>query len=208
MVLVRKDVHRKWGEPTWVDENLPQLHLKGVLQTVPDDSRCWLPSDAQLRWSDTTPPWGEADGPVTEPLVVGGVDDGGWGKKVYTHMVPATKSSSWGPGGRTHLVAQRRSDGSWWARQLVRAEVARIFGHPQIHIELAEDDDKAIAELGNAGPLRMIRPWALGIAKFLRPPMQWCPVRIQELVTDDERRVCRGWMAQAECDFGHMRHMQ
>ena len=206
MVLVRSDVHERWGHPVAVDEKLPRLHLSDVLRSVPDEHEVWLSDTSQVQWRDQSPPW-QVPEDAAGPVVVGEVDGGGWGKRVYAHMVPATKASSWGQAGRTHLVAQRRR-GVWWARRLLREEIERIFRHDQVSLVLAENDDRAIAELGNAGPVRMIRPWALGIVEFLRPPLPWCPVRMRELITEEERQVCQGWMGQAEVDFTHMRHLR
>ena len=204
---MRCDVHAQWGFPEEVDEGLPRMHLADVLQPVDDDDDVWLQEGTEVRWLDGVQRGGPFGGiQELKPVVVGTVEDGGWGKRIYANMVPATKASSWGPGGRTHLVAQLRR-GCWWARRLTAEEVTRMFGHPNVPLELAESGDTRIAELGNAGPCRMVRPWALGIVKFLRPPMQWCPVSIAELISDDTVRVCRGWMSQAKTDFDHMAKM-
>jgi len=207
MVLVRRDVHEQWGGPTGVDEGLAPLSLDQVLRSVPDMSPAWLPTGTHVRWSTATPPGSTVDPTSTDPVVVGEVGEGGWGNRIYMHAIPTARASSWDVDGQSQLVAQRRR-GVWWARTLLREEVEHIYSHPAVTLTLAAHDGRAVGELGRAGPLRVVRPWAVGMVRFLRPPLQWCPVRLQELISDSERAVCRGWMVQAQNDFKHMKHLR
>ena len=207
MVLVRKDVHAKWGWPGWIDEGLPVLSLSDVLEEVENDSELWLDEGTVVEWEAGVDPGGPfPEAQADKPVVVGSFEGGGWGRRIYANMVPATKASSWGQAGRTHAVAQMRK-GKWWARRLSAKEVTRIFEHPDVTLCLASDDDARIRELGNSGPARMVRPWALGIERFLRPPSPWCPSSMDSIISRDTVRVCRGWMAQAAQDFTHMSKM-
>ena len=183
------------------------MTLREVMGEVPEDSPLWLTDGTAVEWDKSIDP----DGPFTgaqahKPVEVGSFEGGGWGRRIYANMVPATKASDWGQGGRTHMVAQKRN-GVWWARRLSSQEVSRMFAHPSVQLHLAGDDERRVRELGNSGPARMVRPWALGIERFLRPPVPWCPDSMEEIVSEDTVRVCRGWMAQAATDFSHMRRM-
>jgi len=206
MVLVRRDVHARWGGVTCEDEHLPRLLLAQVLREVPDDSPAWLPEGTSVRWSVVTPPGSDLDPEGTDPVVVGEVGVGGWGNRVYAHMVPALRSSEWGSAGQTQLVAQKRR-GEWWVRTLLQEEARDIFSHPKVNGALEVDGDETSEAHAWGEPIRAARPWALGVVRFLRPPLQWCPVHLQELISDEERAVCRGWMVQAGQDFKHMKHL-
>ena len=115
-------------------------------------------------------------------------------------MVPATKASSWGPAGRTHLVAQKKA-GVWRARRLAAAETARIFDPDGVMRVMAEDEEVRVAEFGNSGPTRMVLPYAEGLVDFLKPPMSFLPESMEEIIEEDTVRICRGWMQQSAVDF-------
>lgn len=159
------------------------MTLADVMEEIQENSSLWLKEGTVVDWKGDVHP----NGPFTDaqaPVEVGSFDGGGWGRRIYANMVPATKASDWGQGGRTHMVAQMRK-GVWWARRLSAREVTKLFAHPKVHLHLAGDDDQRVRELGNSGPARMVRPWALGVERFLRPPVPWCPDTLDEIVSTD-----------------------
>ena len=114
----------------------------------------WLGPDVPVTWTrDMSLPFSPEE--LLRPVEVGHILDGGWGCRVYAGMTPATKASSWGPAGRTHLVAQQRR-GQWYARRLGAEEVARIFDPDGLMKVAADDPEQQVAEFGNSGPSRMV----------------------------------------------------
>ena len=203
IVMVRDDVFEKWGWPEPVmDESQTRLRLEDVMLHGSDErlQSLWLQGcDGKVEWN------GKQEGPFTEedrasPMVVAEVDGGGWGKRVYMHMVPATKASSWGISGMTHLVAQMRN-GKWSARRLHKEELRKVFESDRVQLKLAGDDDEAVGEMGNAGPARMVHPHADGIAKWGGPPSSFVPERIDEIVPVAAVEAVRGTMATMAFDF-------
>ena len=201
--MVRVDVFGKWGWPEKVGSPTPKrIRLEDVMLGAEDDrlSGLWLkPEDGEVRWG------GKQDGPFSEddrlqPLVVAEVGEGGWGKRVYMHMVPATKASAWGIAGMTHLVAQKKS-GSWRARTLHKDELRLIFESDRVKLEFAEDPDEALSEMGNAGPVRMVQPYADGLAKWLKPPSAFVPTSMAQLVPTEAVEAIRGAMSMMASDF-------
>lgn len=133
------------------------------------------------------------------PVVVGTILDGGWGCRVYKGMVPATKASSWGPAGRTHLVAQRRR-GAWAARRLHLSEVAKIFADVRVKVRVGEGE-LGIADLGNSSPAPLVLPHADELVGFTKPPVAFVPASIDDVIAPDSVAIVRGAMALAHDDF-------
>lgn len=200
--MVRNDVYEEWGWPDVVADQMPKLLLDDVLLDARDAQlrMLWLNEEKhEIHWNgkeNDKDLEGLADGPV----VVAEVGDGGWGKRVHKWMLPATKASAWGIDGRTHLVAQQK-DGKWCARTLHKVEVQRIFESERVKLQLADDDDEAIGEMGNAGPARMVQPHADGLAQWCRPPSDFVPQSIDEIVPKEAVLAIRGTMMHLERDF-------
>jgi hypothetical protein len=201
IVMVRRDVFEQWGWPEAVTHpEWQRVTLAEILQPAENvRDELWLGPDVPVTWTrDMSLPFSPEE--LLRPVEVGHILDGGWGCRVYAGMTPATKASSWGPAGRTHLVAQQRR-GQWYARRLGAEEVARIFDPDGLMKVSAADPEQQVAEFGNSGPSRMVQPYAEGLVKFLRPPMSFVPEKISEIIDDKTVQVCRGWMVQAETDF-------
>ena len=91
-----------------------------------------------------------------------------WGTRVYRHVLPATKASSFGVAGRTHLVAQR-FNGEWRARTLSVQEVKAWCTSARVELVLPADPETAMSALGNSGPARMVLPFADGLSARALP---------------------------------------
>jgi hypothetical protein len=164
---------------------------------VPQEA--WLDEqEFPVTWTADTEEHDE-EASAVQPIEMGHILDGGWGCRVYSRAVPATKASSWGPAGRTHLVLQRLN-GERRARRLVAEEAAQIFDPTGVMWVEVEDAEQRIADFGNSGPTRMVQPYAEGLVAFLRAPVAFVPERMEDLISTDTVQVCRGWMRQVATD--------
>ena len=140
---------------------------------------------------------------VWNPSVSGGVvaevDGGGWGNRVYSRAVPAPKSQSWGAGGRTHLIEDTRS-GARAARRLHRKEVAAIFLDCNLRCHVRAGDE-GIDDMCDAAPVRMYTPFTRGLVAFTKPPSDFVPAAVTDIVSSDAVTMVRGAMALAHEDF-------
>ena len=123
-----------------------------------------------------------------------------WGTRVYRHVLPATKASSFGAAGRTHLVAQRWN-GEWRARTLSVLEVKAWCTSDRVRLQLPADPDAAMRALGNSGPARMVLPFADGLVKFCAPPLPIVPACVDEIVAPEVVQAFRGAMHLTHLDF-------
>ena len=206
ITLTRNDIFKAKGAPDPVrDPSMARITLEEVLLEA-DDARLdglWL--DAKVH----PVTWTRDEGSVPSeevlqyPVEVGHIQPGGWGCQVFEHMVLATKASSWGVAGMTHLVAQRK-DGVRRARRMHRVEIARIFVSDRAPLVEAEDDDQAIADFGNSGPSRMVLPHADGLMKHIRPALMFAPTELEQIIPQDTVDVCRGWMSHNATDYREM----
>jgi hypothetical protein len=129
------------------------------------------------------------------PVVVAKAYDGEHATSVFAGMVPATKASSFGIGGHTHLVADKREE-VWAVRQLHHVEVEAMFKMSGI--------SATVSEYGNSAPAGMVIPRAKEVVDFMRPPSRFVPAAISDVVGDETVQVCRGWMDLASQDFDQL----
>ena len=80
-------------------------------------------------------------------------------------------------------------------------EVMAMFGSDRATIHLDGADALAMRDLGNAGPLRMVLPFADGIASYFMPPSDVVPESIDEVVSVDSVAAFRGAMHLTHRDF-------
>ena len=123
-----------------------------------------------------------------------------WGTRVYRHVLPATKASSFGVAGRTHLVAQR-FNGEWRARTLSVQEVKAWCTSARVELVLPADPETAMSALGNSGPARMVLPFADGLTKYCAPPLPVVPASVHEVVAPEAVVAFRGAMCLTHRDF-------
>ena len=123
-----------------------------------------------------------------------------WGTRVYRHVLPATKASSFGVAGRTHLVAQRYN-GEWRARTLSVQEVKAWCTSARVELTLPADPETAMSALGNSGPARMVLPFADGLTKYCAPPLPVVPACVDEVVAPEAVIAFRGAMCLTHLDF-------
>ena len=123
-----------------------------------------------------------------------------WGTRVYRHVLPATKASSFGVAGRTHLVAQR-FNGEWRARTLSVQEVKAWCTSARVELVLPADPETAMSALGNSGPARMVLLFADGLTKYCAPPLPVVPACVDEVVAPEAVVAFRGVMCLTHLDF-------
>ena len=200
--MVRRDVFEKWGWPPVVfDPEPPSLVLQELLLPPAQVSHLFLDKNTHpVKWDEVAmaAPRGPYDGAGN---VVGHIGPRAqWGTRVYRDVLPATKASSFGVSGRTHLVAQRWN-GEWRARTLAVSEVKSWCTSDRVPLLLSSDPDAAMGALGNSGPARMVLPFADGITKFCAPPLTVVPTCIDEVVSPEAVTAFRGAMDLTHADF-------
>ena len=123
-----------------------------------------------------------------------------WGTRVYRHVLLATKASSFGVAGRTHLVAQRYN-GKWRARTLSVHEVKAWCTAARRELTPPADPETAMSALGNTGPARMVLLFADGLTKYCAPPLPVVPTCVDEVVAPEAVVAFRGAMCLTHLDF-------
>ena len=192
----------KWGWPPVVfDKDQPRLVLQDLLQPPGEVQELFL---CKKRFPVT---WDEEAllVPVATYGEVGNVVGhvglaAQWGTRVYRHVLPATKASSFGVAGRTHLVAQRYN-GEWRARTLSVHEVKAWCTSARVELTLPADPETAMSALGNSGPARMVLPFADGLTKYCAPPLPVVPACVDEVVAPEAVVAFRGAMCLTHLDF-------
>ena len=192
----------KWGWPPVVfDKAQPRLVLQDLLQPPEEVQELFL---CKKRFPVT---WDEEalQVPVATYGEVGNVVGhvglaAQWGTRVYRHVLPATKASSFGVAGRTHLVAQRYN-GEWRARTLSVHEVKAWCTSARVELTLPADPETAMSALGNSGPARMVLPFADGLTKYCAPPLPVVPACVDEVVAPEAVVASRGAMCLTHLDF-------
>jgi len=195
-------VFEKWGWPPVVfDKAQPRLVLQDLLQPPEEVQELFL---CKKRFPVT---WDEEalQAPVATYGEVGNVVGhvglaAQWGTRVYRHVLPATKASSFGVAGRTHLVAQRYN-GEWRARTLSVHEVKAWCTSARVELTLPADPETAMSALGNSGPARMVLPFADGLTKYCAPPLPVVPACVDEVVAPEAVIAFRGAMCLTHLDF-------
>jgi len=127
-VCARADVVEKWGFPPMSTAKIAtRKRLCDVKEPWEDVRRLALcPLKHPVTWnSNRGRRFEEAE--LDAPIVVGTINGGGWGKNVYDGVHPATKASSHGVAGSTHLIADQDPDGNWFARTMSAQEVLTEF---------------------------------------------------------------------------------
>jgi hypothetical protein len=109
LVFIRKDIVREWGWPeVALTSKLGRVELADVLAPAAEAAHLFLCKDEfPVVWNDRA--LNAETGKYGDAANVAGYVHGKdvWGHRVYRFALPATKASSFGFSGRTHLVAQR-----------------------------------------------------------------------------------------------------
>jgi hypothetical protein len=145
----------------------------------------------------------EAPPSPDKPWKVAELSGIGGGRSVYRHRIPAIRASSFGPGGRSHLVQQVTTSGAAICRHIHPREVDRLFHSATVKIEWGEQDTRRCERQGSSAPPDLILPILDGIAKFCRPACPMVPASISDIISNDDVRAYRGHLAMAYTDFQH-----
>ena len=54
---------------------------------------------------------------------------------------------------------------------------------------VSEDAETALTQLGNAGPAKMVLPYAEALVSFCKPPAPFIPQRMDEIIAERDIRV-------------------
>ena len=130
---------------------------------------------------------------------VGTIAGTGPGRNVFRSRIPAIKASDFGPGGRSHLVAQKTTQGVWVVRNISHSEEARFFHGEQIF--WGDNQEDASRRRGGSGPPTMIAPVLRGIAAIVRPTVSSVPASIDDIISKDDVKAFRGHMHMAHADY-------
>jgi hypothetical protein len=80
-------------------------------------------------------------------------------------------------------------------------EIGKIFGSSRVDLEVDEDDDRALRDYGNGGPLRMVLPFADALVSHFAPPSDFVPQSAGEIVSGAAVTAFRGAMDLTHADF-------
>ena len=80
-------------------------------------------------------------------------------------------------------------------------EVFAMFSSDRVTLHLDESLGLAMRDLGNAGPMRMVLPFADGLSKFFAPQSSLVPASIEEIVSKGSVDAFRGAMHLTHQDF-------
>ena len=130
---------------------------------------------------------------------VGSIAGTGPGRNVFRSRIPAIKASNFGPGGRSHLVAQKTTKGVWIVRNISHAEEERFFDGESIF--WGDNPDDSSKRRGGSGPPTMITPVLQGIAAIVRPTVSSVPASIDDIISKDDIQAFRGHMHMAHADY-------
>ena len=138
-----------------------------------------------------------------EPVKVGALAGEGGGRNVFVNRIPAVKAADVGYGGRSHLVAQRDTDGRIVVRRLSRGERDRLCEGLE-GFDWGDDDMRAYRQ-GNSGPPAMMSVVLRGLHDFLRPHSNFVPEHIDQIISPEDAMAFRGSLVLAEKDYGEMK---
>ena len=119
---------------------------------------------------------------------------------MFVGMIPAVKFSTFGVGGRSHLVRQRTAGGRYVIRRLHWQEVSRLFHTEAFDMQWGTGEE-ATARQGNAAPPAMIMPALQGIVRFFQVPHPEVPTTIEHVISNEHVRAFRGGMTMAMHDY-------
>ena len=132
---------------------------------------------------------------------VGTLEGSGPGLSVFRSRIPAVKASSFGPGGRSYLVAQRETSGEWIVRNLHASEEVRLFSHPEVPMFWGTDAEEASTRRGNSGPAPMMLPIMKGLVEHCRPAVSSVPADIDDIISPSDIAAFRGHMHSGYEDY-------
>ena len=139
-----------------------------------------------------------------EPWQVAVLRGQGGGRNAFRHRLPAVKASSFGVGGRSHLV-QQVFDSSVVLRRVAVSEVERLFCSERVPMLWGYSDTEKVMRMGNSAPPSMVLPVFDGFVRFCRPRCAWVPRSISDIVSEETASAFRGHMAQQFADFTELK---
>ena len=142
------------------------------------------------------------------PVQVAWIKSNTCGNRVYMHKTPAIKSSTFGVGGNTHLLAQRGSHGRWQIRKLTVQEVTEALCPLVSQLQLPPSPLQALAVLARAPASTAVSLLASSIRSFLRPRLTALPSGIQDIIQNVDVHIFRANMQRMHDDFAKMKAAQ
>jgi hypothetical protein len=209
--FVREDYACKWGMPARPKaQPSPEGGLDALLQPADDMTHLWL--QTEVTWSRNP------DAPLPahlagKPTIVGFVGSSNVAEaRVYMHAVPATRRDPRGPGGRSHLVAQKSAGlGRWIVRPMSPSELSRLVHQwdptrPRSPRAPGEDPDPELASADGAlaTPGNLMAAITQTITSFFQPITTFRPASLADIGLTPQ--VLQQW--QGSMRVGHLDHMR
>ena len=207
LTLTRNDVAESWATPAR-RHPVQQTHRWPI--HLPLD----LPSHLLVDQSKHTVTWlAHPDSFSTVrsdsgPVQVAWIKSNTCGNRVYMHKTPALKSSTFGVGGNTHLLAQLDSHGHWQIRKLTVQEITEALCPVASQLQLPPSPLQALAVLARAPASTAVSLLASSIRSFLRPRLTALPSGIQDIIQDVDIHIFRANMQRMHDDFAKMKAAQ
>ena len=117
---------------------------------------------------------------------------------------PAVKSSTFGVGGNSHLIAQKDAQGKWQVRKLQVSEIVAQISTSAATPSLPNSPLKALAALASTPPHQSLSNIASCVLAFMRPPLSKIPSSIDDIISPDDTHIFRANMKRMHKDFSQM----
>ena len=140
----------------------------------------------------------------TKPIQVAWAHSNTCGNRVYMAQSPAVKSSTFGVGGNSHLIAQKDAQGKWQVRKLQVSEIVAQISTSAATPSLPNSPLKALAALASTPPHQSLSNIASCVLAFMRPPLSKIPSSIDDIISPDDTHIFRANMKRMHKDFSQM----
>jgi hypothetical protein len=209
VLLVRDDLADKWGMPLRPspEEKPRAVQLDDILLPADDLTHLWLQQEVTWTCNPELPAPPDLGGRAWKVGMVGSSTDAE--HRVFRFAVPASKRSPSGPGGWSHLIAQKSVGlGRWIVRPMAAQELRRLFlPTPSPDRPLSPEFDGPLEEVGDgalAVPGNMMQAIVRSVVSFCQPVTRFRPRSLADVGLSQQ--VIRQW--QDSMRTGHQDHMR
>ena len=138
------------------------------------------------------------------PIQVAWAHSNTCGNRVYMLQSPAVKSSTFGIGGNSHLIAQQDTLGQWQVRKIQVSEILAQIAPGTTKPNIPTSPLKALAALARTPPYTSLTNIASHVLDFLRPPLSEIPASIDDIISPDDTHIFRANMQRMHWDYSQM----
>jgi hypothetical protein len=208
--LVRDDLADKWGmpKPPSMGGQASAVLLDDILLPADDVTHLWLQQEVTWSCNPELPAPPNLDGKAWKVGMVG--SSSSTDNKVFRFTVPASKLSSSGPGGWSHLIAQKSIGlNRWIVRPMATQELRRLYlPTPALPVRPTSSemcwDPSESADGARAVPGNMMRAIVQSVVAFCQPITRFRPRSLEDVGLTAQ--VVKQW--QGSMRTGYQDHMR